>query len=81
MKIIDDIKEKWRAFWNDEMLKRPLVVAHVPKNGEYINYTTGKNYNLINNDVDAFLNSVDKMLEANLVHGRVSSFFCAGFRP
>ena len=81
MKNIDDIKIMWRAFWNGEMLKRPLVVAHVPKSGIYENFIENKYYNLINNDVDSFLNNVDKMLEATWYMAESVPFFAPDLGP
>ncbi len=77
----DEVKIKWNAFWAGEMLKRPLVVAHVPKSGVYENFTADKYYNLINNDVDSFLSSVDKMLDATWYMAESVPFFSPDLGP
>ncbi len=77
----DDVKEKWRAFWNGDILKRPLVVAHVPKNGAYENFTSESYYHLINNNVDAYLSTVDKMLEATWFMAESVPFFAPDLGP
>ncbi len=76
-----EIQEKWNAYWAGDVLDRPLVVAHVPKSGEYVNYCAENYYHLIHNDVDAWMAAVDRMLDATWYMAEAVPFFRPDLGP
>ncbi len=75
------IREAWDAYWAGEMINRPLVVANVPKSGVYKNWVAEASYDLVTGNVDSYLNSVDKMLEATWYMAESVPSFAPDFGP
>jgi len=75
------IREAWNAYWEGEMINRPLVVANVPKSGVYKNFQAQAYYNLITGNIDAHLANIDAMLEANWFMGESVPMFRPDLGP
>lgn len=68
---IEEVKKRWKAFWEDEVLDRPMVCAMAPKDGgrEGVDPLTNRYWNACNGNYDAQLDLVDKWADETLFMG------------
>jgi hypothetical protein len=61
----DEVKQRWNAFWNDEVLDRPVVCARAPKDNSRkpVNITGARYWNACSGNYETQLNLLDEWAE------------------
>ena len=67
----EDVKKRWNAFWEDEVLNRPMVCAMAPKDGGRVGVDlfTTRYWNACTGNYEAQLDLLDKWADETLFMG------------
>ena len=80
---LDEVKQRWNAFWNDEVLDRPMVCAAAPKDGgrSGINIMGPRYWNPCNGNYEAQLDLLDEWAETTHFMGDLIPHFSPDHGP
>jgi hypothetical protein len=80
---LEDVKQRWNAFWNDEVLDRPMVCAMAPKDGgrELVNVMGPRYWNACTGNYDAQLDLLDEWVEKTCFMGDLIPNFSPDHGP
>ncbi|MCF7864202.1 MAG: hypothetical protein K9L89_05375 [Kiritimatiellales bacterium] len=78
-----EVKQRWNAFWEDELLDRPMVCAMVPKDGgrTLVDVNRAHYWNPCTGNYDAQLDLIDQWADATLFMGELVPYFSPDHGP
>jgi len=79
----DDVRHRWNAFWNNELIDRPMVCATAPRDGgrDVIDVMSHSYWNACNRNYEAQLDLLDEWAESTLFMGDLIPFFSPDHGP
>lgn len=79
----EEVKNRWNAFWEDEVLDRPMVCAMAPKKGgrQIVDLWTTRYWNACTGNFEAQLDLLDQWAETTLFMGDLIPHYSADHGP